>query len=337
MNHPYLILIITIIAVSGVVVGYFNYQQHPNLFCAFNLVEKAQAQTDCNYYPQAHYYDGILQLYPHNPYGHIWNLEQGPLPYNGGSKVVAVGGGWYQNIGPDLNRIRNEVATPHFSQTRPTLGIGGNGPYNQDSWRYYGFMDRPDDWKNIEISGLYYACKDCQQAGQGPQAVDFVLRGGVQDSTPPYNCQAPSYHIAYGFTGDDGGWKLERDIDHTQGYCSGCRAASQLPVAPNIPLVGLGKVFGFKVVLYNNVANTKVRIDTYLDPSGTGSQWKLAWSYIDDGKDPLIDSIRGNIRCQGERPELPIIFGGPAVSFRINADHVDFQRLTVQEIVPPRW
>lgn len=322
---------------SGAVVGYLNYREQPNLFCSFNFIQKAKADTNCGYYPQAYYYNGILQLYKHNPYGHIWALESGPLPYNGGSKVVAIGGGWYQNIGNDLNRIRNEVATPHFGKNRPSLGIGGNGPYDQDIWRHYGYMDMPSDWFAVELSGLFYACSDCQGAGQGPESVDFVLRGGVQDSTIPYNCQAPSYHIAYGFTGDDGGWKLERDIDHTAGYCNGCRAADKLPVNQNIPIIGLGKVFGLKAVIYNNVQNTKVRLDVYLDPSGTGSQWKLAWSYIDDGKDPLIDSIRGNIRCQGEHPELPITFGGPAVSFRINADHVDFRQLTVSEIIPPRW
>lgn len=307
----------------------------PNLFCAFDLGQKANA--DCGYYPQAHYYDGILQLYQHDIRGHLWALElSNQKPYNSGSDVVPVGNGWYKNTG-DVSVIRNEVATPHFAENRPSLGIGHNGPYDQDSWRYYGYMDRADDWKNIEISGLFFACADCQKAGQGPESVDFVLRGGVQDSTPPYNCQAPSYHIAYGFTGEDGGWKLERDIDHTQGYCNGCRVSSQLPVNPGTPLVGLGHPFGFKAVIYNNQANTQVRIDIYLDSTGTGHNWKLVWSYIDKGGDPLIDSVRGGIRCQGERPELPITWGGPVVSFRINASHVDFRQLTTQEIIAPRF
>lgn len=326
----FILLSLAILGISILVI----MSHTPNLSCS--IAQKANA--DCGYYPQAYYYNGILQLYQHNVRGHIWALElSSQKPYNGGSDVVPVGGGWYKNIGNDLNRIRNEVATPHFSVNRPSLGIGGDGPYDQDQWRYYGFMDKPDDWKNVEISGLFFPCSDCQGAGQGPQSVDFVLRGGVQSSATPNNCQAPSYHIAYGFTGDDGGWKLERDIDHTDGYCNGCRAANQLPVTPNTPIVGLGHVFGFKAVIYNNVANTQVRIDVYLDSTGTGHNWKLAWSYIDKGGDPLIDSVRGSIRCTGERPSLPVVWGGPAVSFRINADHVDFRQLTVSEIVPPRW
>jgi len=333
MNHKkWYALILSIFAVTIITLGI--YERNPiNLSCAF--IEKASAA--CNYYPNQHYYNGILQLYPHNPNGHIWALETGPKPYNGGSDVVPVGGGWYKNSGPDLNRIRNEVATPHFAQTRPTLGIGGNGPFNQDAWREAGYMDTPTDWKNVEISGLFFPCADCQGAGQGPQSVDFVLRGGVQSSETPYNCQAPSYHVAYSFVGADHSWKLERDIDHIQGYSIHGRDGSQLPVAPGMGPIGLGKPFGFKAVIYNNVANTQVRIDVYLDKSGTGSQWKLAWSYIDKGGDPLIDSIRGSLRCAGEHPELPITFGGPAVSFRINASHVDFRQLTVSEIIPPKF
>lgn len=331
----FLIAIIAVSCITGTL-----YAIHPKpLWCSFDWspIQKAQAETNCNYYPQAHLYNSILQLYQHNPYGHIWALESGPLPYNSGSKVVPAGGGWFMNEG-NLNNIRNEVATPHFAENRPMLGIGGNGPYDQNAWRYYGFMDRPNDWKNVEISGLYYACRDCAKSGSGPQSVDIVVRG-ASNSDIPYNCQATNYHIAYSYVGEDGGWKLERDLDHhnIEGYCNGCRVASQLPVAPDIPLVGLGKVFGFKVVVYNNIQNTKVRLDVYIDPSGTGSQWKLVWSYIDDGKDPLIDSVRGNIGCQGEDPTKPITWGGPAVSFRINASHVDYRQLTVQEIIPPKW
>lgn len=332
---PESILFIFIMASVFIVLSLIATHITPPTFCSF----QHKANADCNYYPQEYYYDGVLQLYRHNPSGNIWSLEGGPLPYNSGSEVVKVGNGWYTNQGASLNNIRNEVATPHFAQNRPYLGIGGNGPYDQDSWRYYGFMDQRNDWKDIEVTGIFFPCSYCEKAGQGPQSVDMVLRGGVNEDNPPDSCQATNYHIAYSFVGNDGGWKLERDIDHynINGYCNGCRAADKLPVAPDIPITGLTHPFGLKAVIYNNVQNTAVRIDVYLDPTGTGHQWKLAWSYIDNGKDPLIDSVRGPIGCQGEHPELPITWGGPAVNFRINAAGVDFRQLTVQEIIAPKW
>ena len=308
---------------------------------------KCQIYTQCFVPPTANYYNGILQLYQHNPAGSRWALELNPSqpPFNSGSQLVPVGGGWCVNQGSNLANIRNEIATPHFLANRPSLGIGGMGPYNQDDWRRAGYMDTPQDWKNLEISGLFYTGEGCTKAPgtYGPESIDFVLRGGVNqgNGADPMACQATNYHIAYsGFVSTqnppDGGVKIERDIDHTDGYCQGCIQGNQLPGA-NIPFIGLGHVFGLKTVIYNNVANTAVRIDSYIDTTGTGSKWQLMYSYIDDGRDGRIDSARGPLHCLGEHPELPMTWAGPTVSYRINAQGVDVRQLTLQEIIPPRW
>ena len=317
----------------------------------FLLVPSVVPQAACQIYtvcystPTQNYYNGILQFYQHNPQGSKWALEQNTNqpPFNSGSHLVQIGGGWCTNEGSNLNNIRNEIATPHFAQNRPSLGLGGMGPYNQDVWRQAGFMDTPRDWKNIEISGLFYTSANCVKAGYGPESVDFVLRGGVNqgNGADPMACQATNYHVAYsGFVATqnppDHGAKIERDIDHTDGYCQGCLQGNQIPGA-NIPFIGLGHVFGLKTVIYNNVANTAVRIDSYIDVTGSGNKWQLMYSVIDDGHLPAIDSVRGPIHCQGERPELPIVWGGPVVNYRINAAGVDVRQLTVQEIQAPRW
>jgi hypothetical protein len=137
--------------------------------------------------------------------------------------------------------------------------------------------------------------------------------------------------------GFDGGAKLERDIEHTEGYCYECYTADYLPGYKYIPLVSTGKVFGYKVVLYNNIANTAVRIDAYIDTTGTGQHWDHMWSYIDKGGDPRIDSVRGPVECPGIRPDLPVTWGGPLAGFRINWAGVDFKHLTISEIQAPRW
>jgi len=307
----------------------FLYHNNPT-FC---LIQEANAAVpECDYYPQSWYLDGIQQLYPHNPLGYQWSLEGNPEnePQNSGSSVQAVGGGWFNNQGSNLNNIRNEVYVPSYNHHLDT--------FDQSVWRQQGYMSSPRDWKNVEVSGLFYPCSDCQGAGQGPHSIDFVIRGAENSDSPPLTCAATNYHIAYGFTGADGGGKLERDIDHQDiaGYCQGCRTASQL-AANTIPIVGLGHIFGFKVVLYNNVENTKVRMDVYLDRTGSGHEWQLIWSYVDKGGDPLIDSIRGQAHCQGERPDLPVTWAGPAIGFRMNASHLDYRQLTAVEIIPPVW
>jgi hypothetical protein len=318
-------------------------------------IQPAQAQAAnckdengaiCFLPPTANYYNNVLQLYQYNG-GPRWALEldQNHPPYNSGSKVVPTENGWYTNVGNQLNIIRNEIsASPNYNQIRPWITLGGKGPYDQDQWRAAGFMHKQPlyyggDWKNMEMTGIYYIPEGSQKAGQGPGSVDFVMRGGVNADQYPLTCQATNYHVAYaGFTGDDGGARIERDIEHTNGYCKGCINARDIPGYKNIPMVKTGQPFGYKVVLYNSVDGKKVRMDAYVDNSpNPGSHWQYMYSYVDDGNDPRIDSVRGSISCQGVRPELPINWGGSISDFRINWAGAEFRQLTIQSIDAPKF
>src|SRR5215469_13225654 len=96
MNHYLILLIIAIIGTSIFVA--FNEKNPTNLFC----LQEANAQCSPVYYPQQHYYDGILQLYAHKPGGPLWSLEgnwSNNRPINSGGEVYPIGGGWYRNTG----------------------------------------------------------------------------------------------------------------------------------------------------------------------------------------------------------------------------------------------
>lgn len=337
-NHILVLIIAGLVISSSIGILYIFEPNNP-IFCAF--IPKL-TQTDCNYYPKAHYYDNILQLYPHKQGYGLWSLEGEKnlqaCPFNSNCQVVPVGGGWYTDKGGQ-NNIRNEVpANPAYLEERPAVKLGGMGPYDQGVWRAAGYMDSPTDWKNIEISSLFYlppgSGKDA--ASYGPPGVDYVLRGGVNEDNYPQTCLAQNYHVGYFPTGADGGAKVERDIEHTAGYNAGQITASKL-TNQQIPLVGTGKVFGFKVVIYNNHDNTQVRIDAYLDTTGSGSNWKLIYSYIDDGHKPEIDSVRGDVKCPGLRPDLPVTFGGPLSGLRLNWSGAYFRNFVISEIIPPVW
>jgi hypothetical protein len=308
---------------------------HQNAYCAIEPTNQ-----DC-YYPGISYvYDGIIQLYAHNPNGALWSLESNPdAVFNSGSHIAPVGNGWYTNTGSAMNNIRNEVPSQPDTYKRGYVSLGGFGPYNQQEWRQAGYMDTPKDWRNIEMSGIFWFPTGTSKAPgtYGPGIVDMVMRGGVNADQFPATCQATNYHVGYSPIGDDYGLKLERDIEHTNGYCAGCYTGKDIPGFTYVPLVGLGHPFGFKVALYNNAANTAVRIDAYLDVTGTGHHWMLMYTYIDKGGDPMIDSNRGPIQCTGANPNLPITWGGPLSGYRINWAGAFFRQLTISEIIPPRW
>lgn len=326
--------VLIILICAGIAVVALSVLFHQNAYCA------VEPQTQDCFYPGISYvYDGVVQLYAHNPNGALWNLESDPSAvFNSGSQVVHTSNGWFTNQGAQ-NNIRNEVPSQPDTYKRGYVSIGGYGPYNQDLWRQAGYMDTGKDWKNVEISGIYYFPQGVSQAPgtYGPRVVDYVIRGGVNEDTYPATCQATNYHVGYSPVGDDYGLKLERDIEHTNGYCAGCYNGKNIPGFTYVPLVGVGHPFGFKVALYNNMANTATRIDAYLDVTGTGHHWMLMYTYTDKGGDPMIDSNRGPLNCPGANPNLPITWGGPLSGIRINAQGVAFRQVTISEIIPPRW
>ena len=332
MNHKQQIAITAIIVAVG------------GLGIVFLLIPSVVPQAACQIYtvcystPTQNYYDGILQFYQHKPGGAIWNLEGeqnlAACPYNSGCKVVAIGGGWYKNEGPQ-NNIRNEVPSdPSYLNRKPAVHLGGMGPYDQNVWRNAGYMDTPKDWKNMEVSALFYlppgTTKDVNSFG--PAGVDYVLRGGVNEDNYPFTCLAQNYHVGV-FTSDHGA-KIERDIEHTSGYNAGQLTGDKLSSSPiELPI---GRVFGFKVVIYNSQDNQKVRIDAYLDTTGSGNKWNLIYSFVDDGH-TILDSVRGQTHCPGLRADLPVTFGGPLSGLRLNWSGAMWRQFTMVEIIQPRF
>lgn len=344
LSHRVLITVISAVAVVSGGLGIAWFLQPQTAYCQIFYNQQQQQQPpeekNCYYHtPIENYFDGILQLYQHKPGGAVWYLEDphhqphlGLCIYNSDCEVKAIGGGWYTDEGPQ-NNIRNEVpADPSYQ--RP-----GNhqGTFDQSVWRRAGYMESPHDWRNMEVSALFYLPPgtDKDPGSYGPAGIDYVLRGSVNSNGNMLECLAQNYHVGYFPTGADAGGKVERDIEHTNGYNAGQITGDKLTSQP-IPLMGTGKVFGFKVVIYNDHTNTKVRIDAYLDKTGSGSNWQLIYSFIDPGNgQPDIDSVRGQTHCPGLDPTKAVTFGGPFSGLRLNWSHAFFRQLIFREIIPP--
>ncbi|MCC2648433.1 MAG: type domain protein [Nitrososphaeraceae archaeon] len=271
------------------------------------------------------------------------------------------GGGeeeWYMNmLNPiaderfkPMNTILNNTLYPFYTLTRNTedgswkltsttpetkvrMHIFTSTGYNQSKIATYdhteledkGYMQSPNDWKNIEMTG-YVKLNDDFDSNEKFQ---WFNRGGIHyTSTEPNSqpCEGVGYkgnlfysghvrfakeqwHVSYEFTE-----KKENDEE----------AVTDSSIE--------GKWIGYKYVVYNieqnkNNGKTVVKMENWLDMDNDGKDWIKVDEHLDDGE----WGDKGE-ECGGA-PDQIITWGGPVATFRWdNARDVDFKNLSVREI-----
>lgn len=189
-------------------------------------------------------------------------------------------------------------------------------------------VDTPIDapmWKNVEITG--YAKVISIIPHENDSKVDYTdlawfARGGRHTQNSPCDGLA-----LIGGIHDDGtvGWKKE--IWFTGGYTD---ELAQSKVTDSI----VGRWIGWKVVMYNILNNSAVKMESYLDDKNN-NHWVKVTDIIDDGgwyaNSP--DSLFYSAHC-GRAKDYIITNPGPDVAFRSDNLIWDFKDLSVREIKP---
>src|ERR671919_783158 len=178
-----------------------------------------------------------------------------------------------------------------------------------------GYMQSPNDWKNVEITGQVKF-----NSGDSSENWAWYARGGRHTgSGSPEGCEGSS---------------LKGDLTYTDGTVRWAKEQWHVSYvfAPweNSPASADGKFVGFKAIMYNVIINgeTAVKLELWVDPNNNNN-WQKVYDFIDQGG-------WGNDggECNGE-PDQIISWGGPIASFRWDgANSVDIKNLSVREIVP---
>jgi hypothetical protein len=254
-----------------------------------------------------------------------------------------------------MNTILNNTLYPFYTLTRNTedgswkltsttpetkvrMHIFTSTGYNQSKIATYdhteledkGYMQSPNDWKNIEMTG-YVKLNDDFDSNEKFQ---WFNRGGIHyTSTEPNSqpCEGVGYkgnlfysghvrfakeqwHVSYEFTE-----KKENDEEE---------AVTDSSIE--------GKWIGYKYVVYNieqnnNNGKTVVKMENWLDMDNDGKDWIKVDEYLDDGE------WGDNGEECGGAPDQIITWGGPVATFRWdNARDGDFKNLSVREIEVPK-
>ena len=249
---------------------------------------------------------GVTQIYPTKAGGEEWFLAddatgdprfdpQDPITRNGD-------GSW---------KMENGQVRMH-AMTSTGYDSGAIATYDRDTLAVQGYMQAPNDWKNVEMTG-FVKVNAAQDASDN---FAWYARGGRHSD--PIACEGSAYKGSLHY---DGRVRFQKESWHVSYDQSPYESATRSIV---------GRWVGFKTVIRNEVVNgdTQVRLELYLNDNADGVTWAKVYDMVDDGS---WGGDSGN--CGASDPAMAMTWGGPLATFRWdNADDVDFKWLSVREI-----
>jgi hypothetical protein len=276
---------------------------------------------------------GIVKIYPTKPGGEEWHMDMAnPL----GDKRF-----------DPFNRVVNETTEPIYTLTknedlswklRPTTdetkvrihaftSTGYNqskiATYNHADLENIGYMQSPNDWKNVEMTG-YVRLNDYNNES----AFVWFTRGGIHYMPTSPNsqpCEGSGYKGNLYFSGSE---RFAKEQWHVKYEHTEFEEATE-------PLKD--RWIGYKFIEYNinstgnneenNIPERAVKMESWINENNDGKSWVKVDEYIDDGG---LGTEGGE--CGGTEDQI-ISWGGPVATFRWDeATDVDFKNLSVREI-----
>jgi hypothetical protein len=195
---------------------------------------------------------------------------------------------------------------------------------NQQQMAAKGYMQSPNDWRDVEITGYVKLNK---QGGDVRGASGSLLgghytwyaRGGKHiGQGSPLGCEATSYHADWAYSGKTRFAKEQWHVSYVF-----------TPYKPSTASI-VGKWVGFKTIMYNIQQNgkTAVKMEIWVDVNDNGN-WLKVNEFVDSG-----GFGKAGGECGGG-PDQIITWGGPIATYRWdNSPDVDVKDLSVREIQP---
>jgi hypothetical protein len=262
---------------------------------------------------------GIKELYATKAGGEQWNMNmQNPTSD--------------PRLGQGVSLTKNPDGSYKVTSTQVRLQVftssgyhqGSIATYNQQQLAAKGYMQSPNDWKNVEMTGYLKVNSFTGSTSNGAAHIEFLARGGTHTSSVP--CEGTAYHSN---TYETGRVKFEKELSHTAGYTTGDPQISGATGSLQ------GRWVGIKAVFYT-FSNGSVKLEQWLDDksdntNSLGNNWHRVLQFKDIG-----NWGGGNPSCGGT-PSTIITWGGPIAHFRWdNIDNMDIKDLSVREIQPPQ-
>jgi hypothetical protein len=185
---------------------------------------------------------------------------------------------------------------------------------NQAQLAAKGYMQSPNDWKNIEMTGYVKFNK-----GDTSDGFTWYARGGHHTGSGfPLGCEGTSIKEELDFAGTT---RFEKEQWHVHYVFTPHKPATD-PIQ--------GKWVGYKAVMYNIERNGTIAVkeEIWLDPNNNGN-----WIKVNEFTDAGGFGDQGQV-CGGKTDQI-ITWGGPIATFRWDkTTDVDIKDFSIREIKP---
>jgi hypothetical protein len=178
-------------------------------------------------------------------------------------------------------------------------------------------------WLNIEMTGYVKLV-----SFSFDEELAWRTRSGDPHSDP---CLGHAYYGLLRYNGSRA--SVAKEVWHNSGYVTGPGAVSM----PTAPL--RGRWVGFKMIVYNVDGGAHVKSELWLDDAAD-DRWVKLLETVDDGwatTEPFPAGSNCRHPITGQPTTLDQIWNmpQPLLTFRADNATLDFDRLSVREIVPP--
>jgi hypothetical protein len=252
---------------------------------------------------------GVTQLYPSKAGGEAWTLADNALAdsrFDPQKPITRNSDGSWKMKDTQV-RMSVYTSTGYDDRKIPT--------YDRDVLASRGYMQSPNDWKNIEMTGFVKV----NAVADVKDNFAWYARGGKHNNNYA-GCEGSSYKAGLHY---DGRARWEKETWHV--------SYDQTPYVSATSALK-GRWVGFKAVMRNLSVSGQpaVKLEMYVNENADKVTWKKVYDVTDAGR------WGGDAQhCGGSVPGMPISWGGPIAVFRWdNAKDVDFKWLSVREIQP---
>ena len=262
---------------------------------------------------------GIKELYPTKPGGDEWfmNMDDPNVDKDRFTTKDAItknkDGSW--KVKDDQIRMNVFTKSGYNPEKIKT--------YNQKVLATKGYMQDPNDWKNVEITG-YVKLNDRDSNGY----FSWYARSGRHTHNEAPNgenqeCEGTGVKPRIYYNGNTASVK---ELWHNEGYAVTNRITGSTDDLE-------GRWIGIKTVIYDvklSDGSTAVKQELWVDEKNDKTSWRKVNEYLDRGGWKADSNI-----CGGSKDQI-ILWGGPVATFRWdNASDVDFKWFSIREINPP--
>ena len=252
---------------------------------------------------------GVTEIYPDKPNGEKWFMNMADPTHD-------------PRYDPKTQLAKNADGSWKVTDSQVRMNVFTSTGYDESKIQTYdqselatkGYMQAPNDWKNIELTGYV----KINSASDSDFHFTWYGRGGHHSDIP---CEGTAYK---GSIYKDGSTRFSKEQWHSGGY-------SFTPTTNVLKSPIVGKWIGYKAIIYNTVVNGKdaVKLENWVDVNAN-DVWTKIYGYTDSaglGSD--------GTKCGGT-PDQLISWGGPIADFRWDGtSNIDVKNLSVREISPP--